>query len=119
MKANLGGTEIYNPLKNILSSKIIEGYPKQIFLLTDGAVPNTEKVIELVKSNVRFSRVHTIGIGSSVSRDLVVECAAKGKGHAIFIGDGEEPAAKVIQLLNDSLTPVISGVSLDFDSAVV
>lgn len=119
MRANLGGTEIYYPLFNILKSKIIEGYPKQIFLLTDGAVSNTQKVIELVKNNVRLSRVHTIGIGSAVSRELVVECAARGKGHAIFIGDGEEPAAKVIQLLNDSLTPVISGVTLDFDSAVV
>ena len=119
MRADLGGTEIYHPLSNILRSKIIEGYPKQVFLLTDGGVSNTQKVIELVKNNVRFSRVHTIGIGSSVSRDLVVECAAKGKGHAIFIENGEDPAAKVIQLLNDSLTPVISGVQLDFDSAVV
>lgn len=36
MGADLGGTEIYRPLENILKSNVIEGYPKQVFLLTDG-----------------------------------------------------------------------------------
>lgn len=48
MKADMGGTQIYNPLFKILQNKVIEGYPKQIFLLTDGDVSNTDKVIELV-----------------------------------------------------------------------
>jgi hypothetical protein len=45
MTANLGGTEIESPLSDIFSSPIIEGYPKQIFLLTDGQVSNTERVV--------------------------------------------------------------------------
>lgn len=44
----MGGTEIYEPLQQILIKKVIEGYPKQIFLLTDGGVSNTEGVIALV-----------------------------------------------------------------------
>jgi len=31
-----------------LKNKVIDGYPKQIFLLTDGGVSNTEGVISLV-----------------------------------------------------------------------
>ena len=68
MGADLGGTEIYGPLNNILiNSKLIEGYPKQIFLLTDGGVSNTEGVIKMVGQNNKFSRVHTIGIGDGCS----------------------------------------------------
>ncbi len=48
MSADMGGTEIYNPLSKILQTKVIDGYPKQIFLLTDGDVSNTEGVIQLV-----------------------------------------------------------------------
>lgn len=48
MKADLGGTQIEQPLKIVLNSKLIDGYPKQIFLLTDGDVSNTNNVINLV-----------------------------------------------------------------------
>jgi hypothetical protein len=63
MMADLGGTEIYEPLEKVLKSRTIDGYPKQIFLLTDGSVSNTESVIELVSKNIRYSRVHAIGLG--------------------------------------------------------
>lgn len=75
MKADLGGTEIERPLMSIFKSPVIEGYPKQIFLLTDGEVSNTEVVIELVKNNVKYSRVHAIGVGSDVSKNLIIGCA--------------------------------------------
>ena len=98
---------------------MIPGYPKQIFLLTDGEVSNTEKVIEAVRKNVKYSRVHTIGIGSGASAALIKGCAAKGKGHHTFIKDDENPSEKIIQLLSDSLTPVISKVELNFDKSLV
>lgn len=37
-KADLGGTNLYEPLKAILSSAPLPGHSRQIFLLTDGAV---------------------------------------------------------------------------------
>lgn len=119
MSADLGGTEIYSPLENILKSKVIEGYPKQVFLLTDGQVLDTENVIDLVRKNVKYSRVHTIGIGSGVSEALIIGCAQKGKGQHIFIREGEDPSNKIIQLLNDSLTPVISKIELSYDKDIV
>ena len=85
MKADYGGTVISDPLKNVLNDKIIDGYPKQVFLLTDGEVSNTEMVINIVKQNIKYARVHTIGIGDGASVALVKGCAEKGKGHHTFI----------------------------------
>jgi hypothetical protein len=36
--ANLGGTEIFHPLETIFKKPSIEGYLRQIFVLTDGEV---------------------------------------------------------------------------------
>lgn len=52
---------------DLLRGKLIEGYPKQIFLLTDGGVSDTERVINMVSINNKWSRVHTIGIGNGAS----------------------------------------------------
>jgi hypothetical protein len=38
MDANLGGTEIFHPLETIFKKPSIEGYLRQVFVLTDGEV---------------------------------------------------------------------------------
>lgn len=75
MNSNMGGTEIETPLRKILKSKVIPGYPKQIFLLTDGEVNNTEAVIDIVRKNIKYSRVHAIGLGDGASAALIRGCA--------------------------------------------
>jgi von Willebrand factor A domain-containing protein 5 len=87
MGATLGGTEIYKPLFSLLGQEPIKGYPKQIFLLTDGCVSNTEGVIKMVGLSNKYSRVHTIGIGKGCSQQLITGCADKGKGYHVFIDD--------------------------------
>lgn len=56
MKADLGGTDILRPLKDVYSQPLIERYPRQIFLLTDGEVFNTEEVVDLVAKNADKAR---------------------------------------------------------------
>jgi hypothetical protein len=119
MRADMGGTEIYNPLLRILQNKVIDGYPKQIFLLTDGGVSNTEGVIQLVGREVKYSRCHSIGIGNGCSEALIKGCAEKGKGKFIFITDQENPSEKIIGLLEETLTPVIDHVTLKYDKDLV
>lgn len=88
----MGGTEIYNPLKALLETKPIEGYPRQLFLLTDGGVSNTQGVIKMVGLNNKYARVHTIAVGNGASEDLILGCAKSGKGYHVFINDDENPS---------------------------
>lgn len=112
MKADMGGTEIYDSLKSLLQEKAQDGYPRHIFLLTDGGVSNTQGVIQMVKKSTKYCRVHTIGIGNGASLDLIDGCAKNGKGKSIMISDNENPSAKIIELLSSTLTPLISNIDL-------
>jgi hypothetical protein len=40
LQANLRGTEIFNPLEQIFQKPPIDGYLRQVFVLTDGQVIN-------------------------------------------------------------------------------
>jgi hypothetical protein len=47
----MGGTELLNPLKAIVSVKGGKDLPRCLYLLTDGAVFNTEEVVSLIRAN--------------------------------------------------------------------
>lgn len=59
------------PLQAIFERPVAVGCYRQVFVLTDGAVSNTEAVIALVRRHAIQSRVFSIGIGATVSRALV------------------------------------------------
>ena len=52
----MGGTNLLAPLHWALRQPLQSGHPRLLFLLTDGAVSNTGRVIELVRSHARYAR---------------------------------------------------------------
>ncbi len=60
--------------------------------MTDGGVSNTQGVIQMVKKNTKYCRVHSIGIGNGASFDLIQGCSKNGKGKNVMISDTENPA---------------------------
>ena len=75
-----------------------------IYLLTDGAVANSNAVIELIRQNCsnKFltTKVHTFGVGQGADENLVVGCAEAGLGGYSFIYKDEEIEEKVISQLS-------------------
>mmetsp|Transcript_33567 Transcript_33567/g.38575 ORF Transcript_33567/g.38575 Transcript_33567/m.38575 type:complete len:696 (-) Transcript_33567:462-2549(-) len=106
-RANLGGTEIYTPLKAIFDSADTSSeLDKHVYLLTDGQVSNSNEIIKLIKDNNKRYTVHTFGVGSSVSTSLVVGCAKAGKGKYYFVNNKAEGLqATVIEALSMSFNP--------------
>ena len=49
VEADLGGTEIFSPLEHVLQLPRRAGKPRQVFVLTDGAVSNSLECIKLVR----------------------------------------------------------------------
>ena len=64
MFANLGGTNLLSPLQAIFAEKAKEGIPRQLFVLTDGEVDNTQACLDEVRLHANTTRVFTFGIGA-------------------------------------------------------
>ncbi|XP_072036602.1 von Willebrand factor A domain-containing protein 5B1-like isoform X2 [Amphiura filiformis] len=114
MRADMGGTNLLAPLQWILQQHTTRGWPRQLFIVTDGGVSNTSEILELVKINAVHTRVHTFGVGENVSKRLIRGIAKAGRGIAEFIATGERMQSKVMNTLKASLQPVISDISLDW-----
>ncbi len=114
MLADMGGTEILPALEAIFKKEPRPGCPRQLFVLTDGEVSNTEAVIALVRKHSASTRVFTFGIGAGASQHLVKGMARAGEGEAEFIAPGERMEGKVMRQLARALTPSLSDVTVNW-----
>ncbi|XP_077998804.1 von Willebrand factor A domain-containing protein 5B1-like [Glandiceps talaboti] len=112
MKADMGGTNLFSPLEWLFKKPTCRGFPRHVFVLTDGTVSNIHQVIELVKYNSHNTRVFSFGVGPRASVRLVQGIAAAGRGTAEFIGLEERMQSKVISSLKKSLQPFVSDVNI-------
>ncbi|XP_039454037.1 von Willebrand factor A domain-containing protein 5A-like isoform X1 [Oreochromis aureus] len=115
MEADLGGTEILQPLKHIYSQPCIQNQPRQLFVFTDGEVGNTKEVIDLVKKNSGSHRCFSFGIGEGASSALINGMAKEGGGDAQFITGTDRMQPKVMQSLRFALQPAVVDISVTWD----
>uniref|UniRef100_A0AAY5ETL5 Uncharacterized protein n=1 Tax=Electrophorus electricus TaxID=8005 RepID=A0AAY5ETL5_ELEEL len=111
MQADMGGTEILQPLKHIYSQPCIPNHPRQVFIFTDGEVGNTKDVLQLVRSNADSHRCFSFGIGEGASTALITGMAQEGSGHAQFITGADRMQSKVMQSLRYALQPAVTDIA--------
>ncbi|KAM6932894.1 von Willebrand factor A domain-containing protein 5A-like [Xenentodon cancila] len=115
MEADMGGTEILEPLKHIYSQPCIPNQPRQLFVFTDGEVSNTKEVINLVRKNAAAHRCFSFGIGEGASSALINGLAKAGGGNADFITGNDKMQPKVMQALRFALQPTVEGIAVTWD----
>ncbi|XP_042636200.1 von Willebrand factor A domain-containing protein 5B1 [Orycteropus afer afer] len=114
MRADMGGTNILAPLKWIIRQPVHQGHPRLLFLITDGAVSNTGKVLELVRNHAFSTRCYSFGIGPNVCHRLVQRLASLSKGSAEFLVEGERLQPKMVKSLKKAMAPVLSDVTVEW-----
>lgn len=103
VQADLGGTELLQPLQQICAWPVPCGFERCVVLLTDGQVSNTQAVIDFVRKHADISNMYTIGIGNGVSHHLVEGLAQVGNGTAEFVTGTERLESKVVRQLQRAL----------------
>ena len=114
MDADMGNTELYEPLCDIFNTPPINNLPRQLFIITDGQVPRTRDSIELVRKNSHNTRVFSFGIGDSVSHVLVDSLARAGCGESEFFAGNETYEDKFLRQLKRALQPALTNVHIDW-----
>ncbi|XP_057185508.1 von Willebrand factor A domain-containing protein 5A-like isoform X12 [Triplophysa rosa] len=114
MRADMGGTEILQPLKHIYSQPCYPEHPRQLFVFTDGEVGNTKEVLDLVRNHSSSHRCFSFGIGEGASSALITGLAREGCGHAQFITGTDRMQPKAMQSLRFALQPVVNKISVQW-----
>ena len=114
MSANSGATEILPALQFVLEQPRQPGRPRQVVVLTDGEVTNTDAVIALARRHAAHSRIFTFGIGAGSSHHLVNGLARAGGGSAEFIYPGERIEPKVVRQFGRLLSPALTDVCVSW-----
>lgn len=114
LTANLGGTELLAALEFALTQKHAGGLVRQVVILTDGQITNTDAVLNLAGQHAAGARIFTFGIGTGASPHLVRGLARAGGGTAEFIYPGERIEPKVVRQLGRLLSPSLTDVRMDW-----
>ena len=114
--ADLGGTELLEPLIYLEECLKNNKRPTRIFILTDGAVFNTEECLEKIKNigKTKDIRFFSLGIGSGCDEILVRGMSRKGNGIPEFVENAEQITEKVIFLLEESMKYYLKNMQVDF-----
>jgi hypothetical protein len=113
LQANLGGTEIEGPLLYIYKQPLKGVGVRQLFVITDGEVSNTDRVINIARENASMNRCFTIGIGSGADAGLVDGLAEATGGRSNFVLTDEDLSGKVIEQLEASLLPGLTNIGIE------
>ena len=116
LKGNLGGTNIYEPLKYIYNSsqnynKIL--LPRNIFLLTDGEIDNKKDTLNLIEKYSNDYSVYSFGMGNSFDEDLIKNAGIVGKGSYSFCKQIDGLNKIIASTLNTICVPHINDFKLD------
>eukprot|EP00475_Leptophrys_vorax_P008655 TRINITY_DN1560_c0_g1_i1.p1 TRINITY_DN1560_c0_g1~~TRINITY_DN1560_c0_g1_i1.p1 ORF type:complete len:695 (-),score=206.24 TRINITY_DN1560_c0_g1_i1:61-2145(-) len=110
MGADMGGTEILQPLQWIFQRRT---HFRTVFLLTDGEVSQEDRIIDEVRQHSGNNRVFSLGIGDSCSHHLVQGVAKAGQGMALFALQAEKIGDKVAELLRQAMYPPVDLKSVE------
>ena len=108
LDAELGGTNIQDPLKSIFSDKCYTSIklPKYVILLTDGEVEDKDEVLNLILQNNSKFFIHSIGLGSSFDKDLIKGAGINGKGSYQYCSELKDLNKTIIMTLNQCMLSI-------------
>lgn len=111
-KADLGGTEVFKPMDNIISQSIDESTERILILLTDGDVGQSNTYLRKYKA-VKNLRLFCVGIGSGVDRNALQRIASKLNGQCDVIVNPKDMSTCITKYLKTLKKEIISVNSLE------
>ena len=87
--------------------------------LSDGYIGGEVEVLATIRRRIGEARIHAFGVESAVNRYLLDGMAEEGRGHARYVGPGEDAAEVAEALARDLRSPVLTDVRIDWGGLAV
>lgn len=116
--AEMGGTEMLAPLKDIYGNKAVQGRHRDIILVTDGEISNESEVMKLVKRDAGHTKVYTVGIGSGPNEFFIKGMARASGGASEMVAPMEKIEPKIDSLFRNALAGMIEDIRISWDAEV-
>ncbi len=114
--ADMGGTEILEPLRHLTKSSYHSNeYLRTVIVLTDGDVFNPDEVIRHVTEHSDKMRFCSVGIGYGASEYLVKNVGRAGKCRSEFVLDGEDIGEKAIYLVKAAISQYLKDINFNLE----
>jgi Ca-activated chloride channel family protein len=113
-----GSTEMTDAIYEALTGLRDEAQ-RQVVLVTDGEIGFEAEIVKTIMARLTpGSRLHTVGVGSSVNRSLTGPAARAGRGVEVVL-DLDEPAdAAAARLLARTVAPAVTGLKVSGSALV-
>jgi Ca-activated chloride channel family protein len=118
IEADLGGTEVLEPLKDIYSKDTNSEYIRNIILISDGEVGNETEVVNLAKRGSDKNRLFTIGIGYGPNEYFLRETARISNGVSELISPGERIEPKILRLFKKVMSDNLHDLKIEWGDSV-
>ena len=106
--ADMGGTNITGPLKEVKEKLLEKDYKNRIFVMTDGAIWDEKDCFKVIDDTMEMKEYDTLfyslGIGNGCSETLVKGIAKQGMGECELVKNEEDISDKIINLLECSMS---------------
>lgn len=112
VSADLGGTELLAPLRDIYDPGAERPRNRRIVVITDGQIGNEQEVSRLVQDNAGTTTLFVIGIGHGPNEYLIKQLARSAGGAAECIAPGDRIEPRVLRLFNKIVSGRISDLTV-------
>jgi Ca-activated chloride channel family protein len=102
------------PQENGFDGKSDNHFLRQIIFITDGAVGNEETLFKLIHTDLKDSRLFTVGIGSAPNGYFMRKAAEFGRGTHTHIGSVNEVQSKMNLLFQKISNPVARDIKISW-----
>ncbi|MCA9701640.1 MAG: VWA domain-containing protein, partial [Myxococcales bacterium] len=110
----MGGTEMTEGIRAALSLPHEPDRMRIVMFLTDGYIGNEDQIFSLIESEVRDTRLFSLGVGYAPNRYLLDGMAMVGRGAATYAGEEEAIDSVVDHFYERVETPVLGDLEIDW-----
>ena len=113
-----GGTDMAPALKAALAMPEAPQLMRQVIFITDGAVGNETRLLQMVAEHLGESRMFTVAIGHAPNSWFMRKAAEIGRGSYVHIGKPDEVEEQMSALWGRIQLPALTDICVDWgDSA--